>query len=540
MPDPARVAQAMAVEIPVTVQGSKTAEGEGRELFSENSKTILAFDNGAVLRLQSKVTPGQSLFLRNEQSGKEVICKVVETPAEAEAGYTELEFIAPNPEFWGVRDEKPDTEAQPPAPCEPESTQQRNASIADQDPLAMMGQTAILRAPQQASPNAFAREREEIVAAHEAAPASASPPPLSAPPRETPVDQLRVPTGEEIDAALQKIKAAFPALSSDSAGQESHDESVDARDAKNLATLVAQDAKRARRADVPKPIAAQKTDPVAAAQKSPEAKFDAKASPELLPDPGPSLKSRVTAQVEALTSGKGLILSEVALVMVILAALGFTWRAVRPLFSLGSQRVAASSMKAPVASSPARPAQAVAPIPASSKAMAPEVASKPANPTVRATAVPRTNSALTAPVNNAPKIAASAENVSRAAISQQFVTETPKTSDVTQTFVDRAEQLKPGPANSPVAAPAKIPAKVVWEVQPGFPSWAKELEVDGVVKLDAVVDEDGNVAQTRIISGPRALQHSAQQAVMLWLFEPARQNGKPVASHMTLTVVFQQ
>jgi TonB family protein len=523
MPDAARVAQAMAVEIPVTVQGSKTADGEGRELFRETTKTILAFDNGAVLKLQSKVLPGQSLFLRNEQSGSEAICKVVEAPAEGQEGYTELEFVAPHPEFWGIYGEKPAT-PQPHAPPERDSTRQQNATAPDQIRSAVTGQTPATAAPPPTSPNAFARQREEIVPAHEAAPAATGPSPVSAPAEETPLDQLRVPTGEQIDAALQTIKAAFPAPSFDSAGargQESHEESVNANDARNLTALMALDAKRARRADVQKPIPAQKTDPGTAAQKSPDAN-----SPL---GPTPSLQERVTAGVETLTSGKGLILSEVALSVVVLAALGFIWHAVRPLFSSGNQRAAAASMRPSVASSTALPAQAATSIPAGGKVVVPQAASKPA-----------INSALTEPMNSAPKKAGSVENVLRHAISQRSVAETPKSTAVTQNFVDRAEELKTSLANSSAAAAAKIPAKIVWQVQPGFPSWAKELEVDGVVKLDAVIDEDGNVTRTRIISGPRALQHSAQQAVMLWLFEPAQQDGKPVASHMTLTVVFQQ
>jgi outer membrane biosynthesis protein TonB len=85
------------------------------------------------------------------------------------------------------------------------------------------------------------------------------------------------------------------------------------------------------------------------------------------------------------------------------------------------------------------------------------------------------------------------------------------------------------------------PARILWQVQPGVPSWANKLEIEqSVVKLDAVIDENGNLAQTRVLSGPRALQHSAQQAVGLWIFAPAQADGKPASSHMILTVEFQR
>jgi len=73
MPDPSRIAQARILEVPVTIQGSKPVNGSNqRELFEEAAKTTLVFDNGAVLNLKSRVTVGQSVFLRNENSGREV------------------------------------------------------------------------------------------------------------------------------------------------------------------------------------------------------------------------------------------------------------------------------------------------------------------------------------------------------------------------------------------------------------------------------------------------------------------------------------
>ena len=76
--------------------------------------------------------------------------------------------------------------------------------------------------------------------------------------------------------------------------------------------------------------------------------------------------------------------------------------------------------------------------------------------------------------------------------------------------------------------------------QPSFPSWAKSLDVDGVVTLDAVIDEKGNIAKTKVLSGPRELQRAAEQAVGLWQFAPAELAGKPTSSHMVLTVEFQR
>src|ERR1700722_20014903 len=108
MPDAARIAQATALEIPVTVQGSRSLNGtDQRELFSETTTTILTFDGGAVLNLKTKLAAGQSVFLRNDQSGKEILCRVMEAPLDGEAGPTDLEFTVVDPEFWGAGTEEP-------------------------------------------------------------------------------------------------------------------------------------------------------------------------------------------------------------------------------------------------------------------------------------------------------------------------------------------------------------------------------------------------------------------------------------------------
>jgi outer membrane biosynthesis protein TonB len=98
-----------------------------------------------------------------------------------------------------------------------------------------------------------------------------------------------------------------------------------------------------------------------------------------------------------------------------------------------------------------------------------------------------------------------------------------------------ATRRKPNEIN----AEGNVPAKIVSQEPPSIPAWATGLEADEVVKLDALIDEKGNVVETKLISGPRILQHEAERAVALWVFEPALSDGKPVATRMVLTVQFQ-
>jgi TonB family protein len=97
--------QPVALEVPVTVNGARTVDGsDKREPFSETTKTVLVFGNGAVIRLGSPVAAGQLLFLTNEKTKKEVVCQVVKSKNyKSVSGYVELEFTESVVGFWGMR-----------------------------------------------------------------------------------------------------------------------------------------------------------------------------------------------------------------------------------------------------------------------------------------------------------------------------------------------------------------------------------------------------------------------------------------------------
>lgn len=95
---------AVAHEVRVKVTGARPGNGAGeRELFTEATTTVLVFETGGVIRLAAAVTPGQLLFLCNEESKREVVAQVTRKrtyrPTEC---YVELEFSEPAPRFWGM------------------------------------------------------------------------------------------------------------------------------------------------------------------------------------------------------------------------------------------------------------------------------------------------------------------------------------------------------------------------------------------------------------------------------------------------------
>ena len=81
-------------------------------------------------------------------------------------------------------------------------------------------------------------------------------------------------------------------------------------------------------------------------------------------------------------------------------------------------------------------------------------------------------------------------------------------------------------------------ARLVKSVPPVYPAVARTQRIAGNVSIDAVVETDGNVSTMKVLSGPAILHRAALDAVKQWHYEPAMLNGKPTASHLTVTVQF--
>jgi TonB family protein len=58
------------------------------------------------------------------------------------------------------------------------------------------------------------------------------------------------------------------------------------------------------------------------------------------------------------------------------------------------------------------------------------------------------------------------------------------------------------------------------KVMPEYPQLARQMNVTGKVKLEAVIAADGRVTSTRIIGGSPLLVNAATDALKKWKFEP--------------------
>ena len=62
--------------------------------------------------------------------------------------------------------------------------------------------------------------------------------------------------------------------------------------------------------------------------------------------------------------------------------------------------------------------------------------------------------------------------------------------------------------------------------------------ITGNVNVDAVVDATGHVRSVSVLSGPEKLRATAIEEMKQYLYQPARKNGKPVASHVQVSLQF--
>ncbi|HEX2832319.1 MAG TPA: TonB family protein [Thermoanaerobaculia bacterium] len=81
--------------------------------------------------------------------------------------------------------------------------------------------------------------------------------------------------------------------------------------------------------------------------------------------------------------------------------------------------------------------------------------------------------------------------------------------------------------------------QIVTRVQPDYTESARKARIAGVVIVEAIIDENGNVDQVKVVKGlPAGLAEAAENAVRKWKFRPGTLNGRPVATIFNLTVNF--
>ncbi|CAN5238541.1 hypothetical protein BH20ACI1_BH20ACI1_14420 [soil metagenome] len=93
-----------------------------------------------------------------------------------------------------------------------------------------------------------------------------------------------------------------------------------------------------------------------------------------------------------------------------------------------------------------------------------------------------------------------------------------------ETVADNAETPKD---TSPMAVGSLV-EYATQKSNPIYPTTAKSMRMTGVVRVEVVVDEEGQVSEVQKSSGPSLLRGAATDALKKWKFKPFTRGGEPV------------
>jgi len=505
-PKPTIKTNMVAQEVRVKATGARLGKSEDeRELFTEETTSVLIGENGGVVRLSAAVAPGQLLFLTNEESKREVVAQVKRKRTFKPTNcYVELEFAEPAQRFWG-------REFSAAAALLP-----KNAQDAETAALVMLAEpTADEPGEPPAAPTAEKVQalRREVEALREQ------------------TKLMQTPAANEQTAALAKAPAGGPdALPAPAMGDVSSVESIS----------------NARSEEAPgAPFAPQST----AIEHYPDVAQLAVAQQAALPMPArnftvPRPKRKRSPRARgSFTPGfrEGalrLALLSAALVITVIGAAWYKhwipWK---------------SAENKPSVSTPASPANAEASTAPGSQQTAKANSDSDKTKVVSDARVDSRGTPLrsAARLNKpASESAGAAEPYTQISDSSKAVAQPSKPSAPASTTLASKRSTIPAAANaaSDSAAPSEgegvlVPPKLIKSVRPVASMDAVRDFETGNVVIDALVGTAGEVASMNVLSGPPSLRGAAVEALKKYRYEPATRNGQPVPAHVTVTIRFQ-
>jgi TonB family protein len=82
------------------------------------------------------------------------------------------------------------------------------------------------------------------------------------------------------------------------------------------------------------------------------------------------------------------------------------------------------------------------------------------------------------------------------------------------------------------------PPQPLTQVQPAYPDYAREAQIQGRVVLNVLVDHTGRVKEMKVLESRYMLDQAAMAAVKHWTFKPALLDGYPVDAWVEIPVDF--
>jgi len=537
----------LALEIAVNVAGARPASASGqRDLFSEDTATVLISENGAVIRLAAAVVTGQLLFLTDKRTNSEMVCQVVRKrifrPTEC---YVELEFTEPAPNFWGL--EIPARTASPSQLATAEKVESAETTVEDalakapaapgqgvaelkQEVEALRGQIrSLVQAKAQAAKEEAeaalqqSAKRAEAAAAEQSrvkppvappAPPAAPPPPppnptvaASSPPSDGKAPEARA--GAATDAAAKPlIGMTLPKMALGNGGGAKDSEVIDPLDCL-----------------LPKP----------------DLDFSS------VPAPRATSERRSLYDIyKPIRLGIGkfrlALLSALLLAVVLGAAWYMNWLHVPSFGGIAQMIHPTNSRKVESGVAHNAAPNATAPDALRTEPVG-ETSSQPVGSTVGTADVPITEAPApdaSAPVPPTPlkakkPVAPSASSGRASAKEKGTPAGSLRIEAPAATPSTTAEPAPPEPAASDAVL---VAPKLLKSAGPVYPPDAMRDYITGDVRVDALVEPDGRIGAMKILGGPAPLRQAALDALKQYEYAPATQGGRPVAAHITVTVKF--
>jgi TonB family protein len=489
---------AASAEIPVTVHASRysaSSKGTGKlPPIHEETRTVIIFPQGAVVRLSATVTPGELVVLTNKRNGADVICRV--TSVKTQPGiqnYVHLEFTQRALDYW-----------------EDPAANERNAPSNPQglsdlpNPPAPTPIDSAYRTPSSPLQGGQPAEKPSVLATEVISPAASLPKvtPLADEPAggfekilgepdpvHSPVSETSAPP-----VLVQKqpriMPSRIPRLQPFEPIQNKNGSKAIILFAIAAVVLVAMGA-------VGGAMFLRRDRGISVRQQLPSA-----------PPPSPAPPVALPSQSEA------------------------------PILNASAK---ATSVE-PSASAPAKSAAVETPSRPTPIRAAVEQPKTPPE-TAKTTEVPLQPS----PVNRSPinvgKISApnmKASQLNSSAPPPVLPTEGNALPSIITEATAHSNALAPAqPAPPPPTKGGQLQQpKLLASVAAVYPPLARARRVQGDVVVDALIDATGKVTATKIITGNPLLQSAAADSVRLWKYQPAHLNGEAIPFHINVTITF--
>lgn len=97
---------------------------------------------------------------------------------------------------------------------------------------------------------------------------------------------------------------------------------------------------------------------------------------------------------------------------------------------------------------------------------------------------------------------------------------------------------KPPVQSHPIRVSHWAEGNVIYRVQPVYPPIAKQIRVQGLVVLRAIISKTGTIEHLTAVSGPPMLVKAAADAVQQWRYRPYLLNDEPIEIETEITVNF--